>query len=113
MVSWSESTGSSRDTFISGPLIAAIAVAIGLAAAGLTVGRLLPAGQFLPAMCTVLVFAAGCIALVAWANPGSRGSSGPTYWDLCALLVLLAICAGVGSEPEHVFALVGFDAPSN
>jgi high-affinity Fe2+/Pb2+ permease len=115
MASWSESTHSGRGhhTFISGPLLAAMAVAIGLAAAGLSFGRLLPTGQFLPAMGTVLLFAAAGVALIAWMHPAKRSASGPTYWDVCGLLVFLSICAGVGSEAEQVIALVGLDAPPN
>jgi high-affinity Fe2+/Pb2+ permease len=115
MASWSESTHSGRghDTFISGPLLAAMAVAIGLAVAGLAFGRMLPTGQFLPAMGTVLLFAAASMALVAWMHPAHRGKGSPTYWDLCGLLVFLGICAGVGSEAAHVAALVGLELPSN
>lgn len=90
---------------INGPQTLALATLLaGFGAFGLLV-LFLPPPLILPAISTLLLIAAGGIALIAWRRP-SPHQSVLSYWDLAGAVTFIGIAAALMSEPDQALPLL-------
>jgi hypothetical protein len=89
---------------INGPQALAVATLLaGFSAFALLV-LFLPPPLIMPALSTVLLTAAGGIALIAWRRPRPHQSM-LSYWDLAGAVTFIGIAAALMSEPDQALPL--------
>jgi hypothetical protein len=98
-------SGRATPQAINGPQTLALATLLaGFGAFGLLV-LFLPPPLILPAISTLLLAAAGGIALIAWRRPRPHQSM-LSYWDLAGAMTFIGIAAALMSEPDQALPLL-------
>ena len=98
-------SGRATPQAINGPQTLALATLLaGFGAFGLLV-LFLPPPLILPAISTLLLAAAGGIALIAWRRPRPHQSM-VSYWDLAGAMTFIGIAAARMSEPDQALPLL-------
>lgn len=91
----------------SGPQRLAVAILLaGFSAFALLV-LFLPPPLIFPAVSTLLLAAAGGIALIAWRRPCPHQSK-LSYWDVAGAVTFIGIAAALLSEPDQALPLFEF-----
>ncbi len=83
--------------------LAAVTLLAGFGAFALLV-LFLPPPLILPAISTLLLAAAGGIALIAWRKPRLHQSM-LSYWDIAGALTFIGIAAALLSDPDQALPL--------
>jgi hypothetical protein len=66
---------------------------------------LLPHSLVLPAFCLLATVGAAATALFAWTSGAEHDAEHVTAWDVAGAFALIAVAAGLLSNPEHVLHL--------
>jgi hypothetical protein len=97
---------------VSGPQTLAVATLLaGFSAFALLV-LFLPPPLILPALSSLLLAAAGGIALIAWRRPRPHPSM-LSYWDLAGAVTFIGIVAALLSEPDQALPLLDASRPAS
>jgi hypothetical protein len=100
----SSGSGRAARQAANGPQTLALALLIaGFGAFSLLV-LFLPPPLVLPAISTLLLAAAGGIALIAWRGPKPHQSM-LSYWDIAGAVTFIGIAAALMSEPDQALPL--------
>lgn len=104
-------SGRATPQVINGPQTLAFTTLLaGFGAFGLLV-LFLPPPLILPALSTLLLAAAGGIALIAWRRPCPHQSM-LSYWDLAGAVTFIGIAAALMSEPDQALPLFEASRPA-
>ncbi len=98
------------DAVLSGPRIAFLASAVGIAAVWILANGWLQRDLVIPAVSTLSFVLAAAFAILAWWRRAEDPSQ-VTYGDVAGALVLVGLCAAATIEPDHLVRAVLHDPP--